>query len=204
MGVDTAPPDQPRLVFVDCEATGLDVAVHELLSLGYIVRDPDGSRFEIERYFAPEHLETASPEALQIIGYETRIAPMPTTPMRDALMEFAGHVAGATLVGSNPSYDERMLLAALTRLGLPTEVWHHRKVDVAAMAYDGIGRPQGLSSLCRRFGIDLSDHHGALADARATELAYDAIVAFRAEQARLAALAAQTAVSAEPRPVTSR
>jgi DNA polymerase III epsilon subunit-like protein len=175
----TAATEMPRLVFVDVEATGLDVAVHELLSLGYVVRDPGGTRVEIERYFEPEHVETAHPDAMRIIDYDRRIAPMPKAPLRASLEEFCEYAAGATLVGSNPSFDERMIMAALTRLDLPTEVWHHRKVDIAAMSYDGVGRPQGMSGLCKRFGVPLTDQHGALADALTTERLFDEIVRYR-------------------------
>ena len=65
---------------------------------------------------------------------------------------------GATLVCSNPSFDEAFL-----RERWRETPWHHRKIDIATYAMPALGldRPAGLATIAERLGVRAPDHTAA-------------------------------------------
>lgn len=168
-----------RFVFLDCEATGLDVERQELTEIAWIVRFEDGQ--EVERQYFPRHtLDAADEAALELTDYERRIAPQPRTPLSEWLHQFLADAQDAVIVGAVPDFDVRHLLKACHRLEVePT--WDHHLLDVEVLALPllagGPEPPRGLASTCRDLGVphDKDRAHGALYDARQARAVFDRV-----------------------------
>lgn len=168
-----------RFVFLDCEATGLDVERQELTEVAWIVRFEDGR--EEERQYFPRHtLDAADEAALELTDYERRIAPQPRTALSEWLHQFLADAQDAVIVGAVPDFDVRHLLKACRRLEVePT--WDHHLLDVEVLALPllagGPEPPRGLASTCRDLGVphDRDRAHGALYDARQARAVFDRV-----------------------------
>jgi DNA polymerase III epsilon subunit-like protein len=178
-GAAAPTPANPRLVFVDTEATGLDHRIHQLTEVAWIVREPDGT--ERVRRFVPEHtLDGAEPVALEISRYHERLADAPRTPDAEWLGVLLADAAGAVLVGVVPDFDARHLLQACQRAGrAPT--WDHHLIDVGTLAMPLLAAapeiPRGVAGLCASLGVphDPAQAHGALYDALQTLRCFDRV-----------------------------
>lgn len=60
-----------KIALLDCETTGLDASIHEIIEIACIIIDDETLKildtYETKVY--PEHIETAHPKALQVNGY---------------------------------------------------------------------------------------------------------------------------------------
>jgi len=175
----TTPPDRPRLVFVDTEATGLDHRFHQLTEVAWILREPDGT--EHVRRFVPEHtLEHAQEKALEITRYHELLADAPRTPDAEWIEVLLADCEGAVLVGVVPDFDARHLLQACQRLGR-SPTWDHHLIDVGVLAMPllagSVEVPRGVASLCASLGVpfDAGQAHGALYDALQTMRCFDRV-----------------------------
>lgn len=174
-----SPPEGTRFVFLDTEATGLDMERHELTEIAWIVRFEDGS--EVERQYFPHHtLDAADEKALELTDYHDRIAPQPKTPMGEWLHQFLADADGAVIVGAVPDFDVRHLLKACRKLGLePT--WDHHLLDVETLALPliagGAEAPRSLAKTCAALGVahDKDQAHGALYDAQQARAVFDRV-----------------------------
>ncbi len=168
-----------RFVFIDTEATGLDLERQDLTEVSWVVRYEDGS--EEERRYFPEHvLDGADDDALAMTAYHEKIAPQPKTPMKVWLTELLEHANKAILVGAVPDFDARQLQKACRRLQVePT--WDHHLLDVETLALpliaDGPQKPRSLAKTCQALGVEHDKHqaHGALYDARQAKVVFDRI-----------------------------
>lgn len=168
-----------RFVFVDTEATGLDLERQDLTEVSWVVRFEDGG--ELERQYFPEHtLDGADEEALKLTAYHERIADQPRTPMTEWLGQFLWDADGAVLVGAVPDFDARQLAKACRRLNVePT--WDHHLLDVETLALpliaDGPQKPRSLAKTCDALGVEHDRHqaHGALYDAQQAKVVFDRI-----------------------------
>lgn len=160
------------LVFLDVETTGLDPRVHEVWEVAYAINDAP-----VETRYLPHSLRTADPYALQLNSYRKR-TPLVTRSDFGVMADVALRevLTGVTIVGANPAFDAAFLSARWR-----CAPWHHRLIDVEAMALTVLGhdRPKGLSTLA----ADLRDHgydipkpdHTAAADVAATRAVYFAL-----------------------------
>ncbi|MFT5223563.1 MAG: DNA polymerase III alpha subunit (gram-positive type) [Glaciecola sp.] len=168
-----------RFVFIDTEATGLDLERQELTEVSWIVRHKNGG--EIERCYFPEHtLDGADEEALRMTDYHAKIAPQPRTPMAQWLGQLLYDAKDAVLVGAVPDFDSRQLAKACRKLNVePT--WDHHLLDVETLALpliaEGPQKPRSLAKTCDALGVphDRSQAHGALYDAQQARAVFDRV-----------------------------
>ena len=109
------------LVFVDLETTGFDPDTHEILEIAAIRTTPDASTVvgSFECLVLPEHIQSASPEALVINGYSEGEWAFDGVSLDLALDKFLNICfGGVTLVAHSATFDWGFLRAALTRKSL--------------------------------------------------------------------------------------
>ena len=106
------------IVFVDLETTGLDCHTHEILEFAAVRTDPEGrEQAYFEHRVIPEHIDRASPEALQVNGY-TESGWFDAVPLRVALVDYA-QILGADeeciTVIQNPVFDMGFIREAVRK-----------------------------------------------------------------------------------------
>lgn len=163
-----------RLVFVDCETTGLDPSRHEVYEIAAIC---DGE--ETLHAWLPVDVGAADADALRISGYYEREPPagMLQHP-KTAAEQLARLTSRAHLVGINPAFDAAFLREFLRRHGY-APAWHYHLVDCLALAagHLGLAPPWDSDELARRLGVpELGVRHTALADAEWARHIYRAVM----------------------------
>lgn len=162
---------QTGMAFIDVETTGLDPLEHELLEVAVILTQPDltiEAQFDSKVY--PRHLDTALPEALELVGYsgeEWQDAPL----VHEVLETLQSLLEGRMLAGHNVAFDEAFLRAAWDEYGRRPQMDYHR-LDTASLAWPlwSLGLIEGVSlhQVCQYLGIEQPRAHRALDDARAS------------------------------------
>lgn len=130
--------DSPaRLVFVDCETTGLDPDLHEITEFAWA--EVDGP---VHTLRLPHQTRTADPAALDISRYVERgLGERSTwTPFRDAGPIVESFLRNAVLAGSNIAFDKGFMRKAFNM------TWSHRVLEVPSYALSVTGEdfPSGL------------------------------------------------------------
>jgi DNA polymerase III alpha subunit (gram-positive type) len=141
-----------NLIFLDTETTGLDPIDHGVWEIAWA---PEVG--PVRSFFVDHHPDTADPKALELNGYHSRFKQAEVdTDAEVALRDI--HLAGATIVASNPSFDTQFLYERWSQ-----QPWHHRKVDIAtyAMPFLQASRPVGLAQVARALGVEQPDHTAA-------------------------------------------
>lgn len=184
-------PAVTKLAFVDTETTGLNFDVHEVWEVGLVVRGSDvrGEDGEYRWFLNTHRLHLADPFALNVGGFHERYKAALITPAYDFGPAFCKLTASAVWVGCNPMFDIRML-EPLTRDYVPS--WHYRPICAESLAVGhlmaeawehGGGRvPVPWSNhkdIAPRLGVELTDEHTALGDARYAAALYDAVMMTR-------------------------
>lgn len=162
-----------HLIFVDLETTGLDKIKHEIVEVGCLV--VNGRNFEVvEEYVAkvkPQHIETATPEALEINGY-TKEKWKEAKNLGEVLKKIAELSIGGMIAGWNIAFDWEFIENGFHKYNIESTFNYH-KVDVQGIAYAALYKEKGVKSLKMRkvaeyFGIKLGSVHGAEEDVRIT------------------------------------
>jgi hypothetical protein len=139
-------PPRP-IAFIDTETTGLDPRKHDVWEIAVILRRPGAP--DLEHLFQIRtSLTNADPKALEINRHAARFLvpdgqfaiqlPTATTPdtttltEADLMHDLMAHLDGATLIGSNPAFDDRFLAKLFNEAGVPPR-WHYRTVDIATL-----------------------------------------------------------------------
>jgi len=168
------------LAFIDLETTGLDPTVHEIIEIGCIIakqtpRAGKGPLVEKVEEFdikvKPEHIETATPEALRINKY-SEAEWLFASSLEQAVKQLAPKINGAIVVGQNVPFDLSFLEAAFKKVGVPFDV-HIFKLDIVSIAFakfydDESMQKFGNYTLCERLGIKNEKAHTALSDIRSS------------------------------------
>lgn len=179
-----------RIVFLDCETTGLDPVAHEVWEVGAIVRDsmPEGIESHMpdveHHWFLPlRRFETADPFALDIGKFWERYVwpdAKKYTEMDEWCRMFMQMTKGATIVGAIPNFDTERLDRLLKEFGY--KMFHHYHLvcveNLAAGMYH-MPPPWKSDDLADRLGYkrNKDDRHTALGDAREVRDWYDIIMA---------------------------
>lgn len=159
----------------DCETTGTDPAVDEIVSLAVIRLDADG--LETGRYTALVRPSRPIPaEATAVHGItDEGVAGAPAfTGIADTLLAL---LDGLVFVAHNARFDLAMLQQAFSRSGVE---FHPAGVACTLEAFRLLEPRESshrLSSICARRGIVLDEAHEALGDVVATAALLRAVLA---------------------------
>lgn len=176
-----------RIAAIDCETTGLSPAVHEVWEFAAILAEHDTGRIVISdtvHFDIPVSLKTADSTALRIGGYYSRReqgmlrrtdrTSISRPPPHAAAERIALALADRHIVAANPTFDVTFLDRLLRRHD-QAGAWHHRLIDVEALAAGHLHQPiRSLSDTCTALGIDRDPDlkHTALGDADAALRVY--------------------------------
>ena len=154
------------LVFLDLEATGLNVIKDRIVQIGLIKYFANGNPpVEKEQLINPGI--PISPDAIKVHGITPEdVANKPTfIQVSEDLYEFIGD---ADLAGYNSNrFDIPMLMEEFARAGLEFDIDKRRLVDVQRIFYRM--EPRTLKAALKFYcDEDLSEAHDAMADVRAT------------------------------------
>jgi len=139
--------DVGDLIYLDTETTGLDPHQHQVWEIAWAVEGGPVNVIQVRH-----SLSNADPVALKMNGYLDRWVCEEASVSEQRLRD---RLRGATLVCSNPSFDEAFL-----RERWRETPWHHRKIDIATYAMPALGldRPAGLAQIAERLGVRAPDH----------------------------------------------
>ncbi len=165
------------VVFVDCESSGMDPYVHEMIEWAAIrmTADLQTEKGRLEKKVTMHHPERAEAKALAIVGYtpqEWRHA----VPVRVVCVDFANLIDDDCLVvGHNPYFDWNFLRAAYVREGLVMPQVR-AVLDTISIAWPlviaGHCERMGLDNLCTKYSISNEGKHRAMADVQRTARLY--------------------------------
>lgn len=146
------------LIYLDIETTGLDPHVHEVWEMAYAVGDGPILSSVVDHDITK--VATASPAALRIGDYFGRGSLLGKRRSQLAMFEteLKDQLDGATVVGSNPSFD-----TAFLRARWRYAPWRHRLFDIAVYAMPAFDliEPQGLAYVAEQLGVQPPDHTAA-------------------------------------------
>tara|TARA_X000000950_G_scaffold259444_1_gene327835 strand:+ start:8783 stop:9451 length:669 start_codon:yes stop_codon:yes gene_type:complete len=158
-----------RLIFLDTETTGLKpgASAGEVIEVALIIEEPTGAVHYWSTKIKPQHIETASPKALEINGYTSEAWEHAMSP-EEAAKALSVLLEGGTLVGHNIPFDIRFLDALLSDFGLDFRASDLPYICTKKMADKSL-KPLGMKSVslvscCDFFGWDRTDAHTAEAD----------------------------------------
>lgn len=157
----------PRFAVVDVETSGLRPRRHHLLQIGLVVVE-DG--IVVDRWstlvrlrrpwyrVGPRHIHGITRRSL-------RRAARPA----DALRELADRLDGAVFTAHNAVFDAMFLERAARHADVPLTIERRLcTLDLSRRLDPERLQTHGLADVCGRYGVELTDHHDALADATAT------------------------------------
>ncbi|KPC99966.1 DNA polymerase III PolC-type [Geobacillus sp. BCO2] len=152
-------------VVFDVETTGLSAVYNTIIELA-AVKVKDGEIIDRFMSFAnPGHpLSVTTMELTGITDEMVKDAPKPD----EVLARFVDWAGDATLVAHNASFDIGFLNAGLARMGrgkIANPVID--TLELARFLYPDL-KNHRLNTLCKKFDIELTQHHRAIYDAEAT------------------------------------
>jgi DNA polymerase III subunit epsilon len=165
------------VVFVDCESSGLDPSVHEVIEWAAVrmTADLQTEKGRLEKKVTMRHPERADARALAVVGYtpqEWRHA----VPMRVVCVDFANLIDDDCLVvGHNPYFDWNFLRAAYAMEGLlmPQVKTILDTISIAwPLVMTGHFERLQLDGFCTKYGISNDGKHRAMADVQRTARLY--------------------------------
>ena len=175
------PAGKRPLAFLDCETTGLDTYHHEVVEIGIIREDLDGTLTEWHTLVKPERPEKGEEIALKISGYAENPDRWNKAPlMADIGAEVLTQLKGCVIVGQNVSYDLAILEQCLKRSGVNTEMLPYHKIDTVTLIFEHLV-PCGLGALSlgkafKFLGWTQDNAHTALGDARDVHRLYHTLI----------------------------
>jgi DNA polymerase-3 subunit epsilon len=159
---------EPRYAVVDVETSGLRPRRDHILQIAIVTVEADGR--VLDRWTTLVRLRhwwhRVGPRHIHgITRRRLRRAP----GAREALTELAARLDGKVFTAHNADFDADFIERAATRAGVPLVI--DRRVctlDLSRKLDPERQLTHGLTDLCARYGVPLTAHHDALADATAT------------------------------------
>ncbi len=151
-----SPPNPARFAVVDCETTGLYNS-DRVIEVAVVVVDLHSSQIVDEYDTLINPMRDTGPVGIHgITPSMVQLAPT----FDEVAAAVAQRVEGSVLVAHNLQFDARMLRHEYDRLGAQFDAGK----GICTLRLTG----ERLNLACARYGIQLMNHHRALADARAT------------------------------------
>lgn len=170
-GVPIAYDEQHRLleedtfVVFDVETTGLSAAYDTIIELA-AVKIKNGEVIDTFESFANPHhpLSATTIELTSITDDMVKDAP----EVVDMIAKFHDFIADAIVVAHNATFDVGFLYETYKKAGI--DEFHHPIIDTLELArfLHPEMKNHRLNTLCKKFGIDLTQHHRAIYDTEAT------------------------------------
>jgi DNA polymerase III alpha subunit (gram-positive type) len=184
-------PDDWLLAFVDVETTGLQPGHHEMIDIGIVITELDGT--ELDELFIriqPEHPERTSDGARAVNAFDEQrwreLGALPVDAAIERIVAFHKDVGGERnimMVAFNSHFDASFL-DHLFRSGNRSwrEIYHYFILDLPSMAWSlGIRGLTG-SSISGTLGIEDEPHvaelHTGITGARLNARIYRALLSF--------------------------
>lgn len=145
------------IALVDLETTGLNGNTDEIIEIGCIVFDTKTMEIidTMDVKVTPEHIETASPRALEVNGY-TQEAWEQAISLHAAMLLLCEKTKGATLMAYNVTFDYSFLKTAFEQTGFENEMNYHR-LDLLSIAWARLPHHKvnswSLKTVCVYLGI---------------------------------------------------
>lgn len=126
------------LAITDLETTGLDPKIHDILEIGLIVVDQVSLAIldTLELKVRPEHIETASPSALLLNGYNERDW-CNAVSLKEAMLAYSSKSAGAVFCSHNVTFDWAFSAEAFSRTGVKNEMDYCPELEIIELNSDG-------------------------------------------------------------------
>jgi DNA polymerase III subunit epsilon len=152
----------PRIAFLDLETTGMSPACERITEVGLVLVDDGVVTEEFSQLINPE--QPVPPEITYLTSISNEM--VRTAPRFAAIAPLLQEkLQGRLIVAHNARFDYGFLKAAFARLEIPFFTKPLCTVRLSRALY-----PQhsghGLDALIARFGLDVSQRHRALGDAR--------------------------------------
>lgn len=193
--------DPTKLVFTDCETTGLDVRRHDAWEIAWITFNTLENRWveEVRRLWPPA-LQDAEPMALSVNQFYERTRPVGEGEQiawddpRYVAEELSYALAGKHIVGACPWFDATFYEKLLRANGFQL-AWHYHLIDVEALALGSLALqkvpnhdayvqrdlplPWKSDWLAKELGLERpaeKERHTALGDAREAKQVFEFIM----------------------------
>lgn len=162
----------PRFAVVDVETSGLRPRRDRVLQIGLVALeiDSEGGADVVDRWSTLVRLRwpwsRVGPTAIHGLSRGVlRSAPRAA----EAFAEFARRIDGAVFTAHNARFDAAFLRRLARRAGVPLDLDHPLcTLDLSRRLDPDRELTHGLADVCSRYGVALTNHHDALADAEAT------------------------------------
>lgn len=169
--------DQARWVVLDCESSGLDPQADRLLSIGAVA--VEGGRIDIGSSFSVVLRQARPSDAANIaihgISGSEQVAGIDPG---EGLRSFASYAGDSPLVAFHAPFDRALLRRSVSEHGIGLKnPWLDLAVLAPALYPQHARRCKALDDWLGAFGIDNPARHDALADAYATALLFQVLLA---------------------------
>ena len=167
--------EKPRS-FVDCETTGLDDRLNEILEFACLKVHKDGREETLVLKIKPRRIHTAHPKALEVNGYNEPEW-VNAIDGQQAAIQIAQFLKDTVIIGHNVRFDIGFIQQLLKEFQVSVRLDYHL-VDTIAIAYLFLV-PQGLESVnlanvCKFLCIPPEpSQHRALAGVLSCKAVYD-------------------------------
>ena len=163
---DDRPLDTCAFVVLDVETTGLSTQTDSIIEIGAVRIENGREVGEFSQLIDPER---QIPDKITEITGITAAMLRGQPTLRQVMPDFAKFCEGAVLVAHNAAFDMAFFKRAFAENGFEFE---HPQLDTLALARNQYPnfKNHKLGNICKMLGIDLTNAHRAVHDARATSL----------------------------------
>lgn len=149
-----------KIALLDCETTGLDAQLHEILEIAVIVFD-DETLEPLDTYETkvwPEHIDTAHPKALQVNGYsKEEWSKAGAVPLKDMMMALSAGTDDCVVMAYNIHFDLSFLDQAQRTTGIALNFKRY-PICLRAIAWHELDHRNpfegwSMKSVCEKLGV---------------------------------------------------